>query len=131
MSYIQVVGEGIRRARKQHQCFDCRRSIAPDTDYAFQTCAMDGRAYTICQHIDCRDLANEYRHDASTCFSDYDDGFPPLQDEWSDSGEHDRLCDEYRGLFPHAVCRMEWWKQIADMRRQDMLRALTGGDDRE
>lgn len=124
--YIQVVAEGTRRARKHHQCFDCYRSISPGESYAFQTCIMDDSAYTICQHIDCRDLANEYRHDAGTDIYDYDDGFPPLKDEWGDSGEHDRLCDEYRGQFPHAVCRMEWSDQIADIRLADRLRALTG-----
>lgn len=125
MSYgPQVLAEGTRRARKHHQCFDCYRSIAPGKSYAFQTCKSEGSVYTIMQHLDCRDLANEYRSDAGLDVSDYDDGFPPLKDDWCESGDHDALCDAYRGFFPHAVCRMEWGAQIAEIRRADQLRAM-------
>lgn len=112
---------------KHHQCFDCYRSIAPGEMYAFQTNVYDGTVYTIAQHLDCRDLADHYRTDARLSLYDYDgDGLPPLKDDWCDSGEHDALCDQYRGLYPHAVCRMEWIEQIADFRLSDRLAAITG-----
>lgn len=124
MSYPTVLAGGTRRARKHHQCFDCYRSIAPGETYSFQSSVCDGSAYTLRQHLDCRDLATQYRRDVGLEYYAYDDGFGPLQDEWADSGEHDALCDQYRGQFPHAVTRMEWADQIADFRMADRLAAL-------
>lgn len=123
MSYIQVLAEGTRRARMYHQCFDCYRSIAPGDLYAFQTCKYDD-VYTIAQHLDCRDLAREYRCDVGLTAYDYDDGLPPLADDWRDSGEHDALCDVYRGRYPHVICRFELSDQLAEIRRTDRLRTL-------
>ena len=121
MSAPTTLSYGTRRARKHHQCFDCYRSIAPGQTYVHQTNVGDGHLYSLAQHLDCRDLADRYRHDAGLSMWDYADGFPPLKDDWCDSGDHDALCDQYRGFYPHAVCRMEWGEQVADIRLADRL----------
>ena len=106
MTYTVVLSEGTRRARKVHKCFDCYRSIEHGSEYAFQTCKSD-YVYTITQHMDCLALGEAYRAVCGSDVADYEDGFPPLKDEWIDSGEFSKLCDSYRREFPHAVARME------------------------
>ncbi len=107
-----VLSQGARTARKHHQCFECYRSISPGTQFGFQTNIYDGRVYTLSWHLDCEELGAEWRANA---MHDYDDeGFPPLRDEWCDSGEYPSLCDIYRGHFPHVIARMELTDQLRE-----------------
>lgn len=116
MSYVTQIDRGQRTIRKPHQCFHCYRSIPKGTTANFQSNVLDGRAYTLYTHPDCDGLWDQYMKDAGISPWDYDDGTPPLQDEWGDSGEFDSLCDAYRGQFPHVVCRMELIEQRAAIR---------------
>ena len=103
-----VISSGMRKARKTHQCFECYRSIGLGETYAYQTNVYDGRVYTIKWHVDCGACGSEYRDQIY-----YDDeGYPPLRDEWCDSGEYESILDGYRGLYPHVVARMELTDQI-------------------
>jgi hypothetical protein len=45
-------GTKIRFARKQHQCSECDRAIAPSESYAYSTYAFNGSAYShkACAH---------------------------------------------------------------------------------
>lgn len=105
---VKTVGFGTRTARKHHQCFECYRSIGPREKYGFQTNVYDGQIYTLSWHLDCAECGSEYRNGLG-----YDDeGFPPLRDDWLESGEYQRNCDDYRGLFPHVVARMELTDQL-------------------
>lgn len=108
MSYIQVLREGTRKARKQHQCFHCYRMIAVGEPYGFQTNKYDN-VYTICYHIDCEACATKCRDQSDYR---YGDEWGPLRDMWCDSGEYERECDAWRGFFPHVVARMELTDQL-------------------
>ena len=112
---ITVLSEGTRKARKPHQCYHCYRTIPVGETYRFQTCKYDD-VYTLCWHKDCAEAAEAYRRDQRLSVWDYDYGYPPLRDEWIDSGEFELMCNAYRGQFPHVVCRMELSEQKAALR---------------
>ena len=106
---VQMLNQGIRKARKPHQCFHCYRNIVPGETYGFQTNKYD-HVYTIAWHLDCEELAAKYRRLAA---HDYDDeGWPGLRDEWCDSGEYRTECNAWRGHYPHVVARMELSDQL-------------------
>jgi hypothetical protein len=112
-SEVKTIAQGISTARKHHQCFECYRNIAPNQKYGFQTNIFDGRVYTLKWHLDCAACGSEYR------ISSYydDDGFPPLRDEWIESGEYKQICNNYHKLFPHVVARMELTDQLREARK--------------
>ena len=107
---VVVMSSGIRKARKSHQCFECYRSIAPGETYVYQSNVYDGCAYTIKWHVDCGECGAEYRANADAYY--YDEGYPPLRDEWRDSGEYEETIEEYRGRYPHVIARMELTDQL-------------------
>lgn len=115
MSYIHVLNEGVRKARKEHQCFDCYRPIPVGEDHFFQTCKSD-HVYTLRQHKDCRAASDFYRKFHKLPDWDFDDGIPPLADMMRDYGERELDLAMLRGHFPHVVCRIEWHEQMADLR---------------
>lgn len=110
MSYVETLSEGTRKARKPHQCYHCYRKIARGEKYRYQTNKYDS-VYTLAFHLDCDALWWKYAKDAGIETWDYDEGWPPVKDEWRDSGEFEMLCNQYRGLYPHAVCRLEYTDQ--------------------
>ena len=110
--------EGIRTARKTHQCFDCYRPIYAGESYKFTVCIHNGAAYTLKQHFDCRDAAVFYRKAAGLHFRDFEDGYPPLADMIDNCGEFEADMALLRGRFPHVVCRMEFTQQIAEINYQ-------------
>lgn len=107
---VTTLAEGTRKARKSHQCFHCYRDIPNGETYGFQTNKYD-YVYTICWHLDCEELAREYRNISDLCD---DEGWGPLRDQWCDSGEYERECDWWRGHYPHVVARMELSDQIRE-----------------
>lgn len=107
---VKTIAQGVRTARKHHQCFECYRMIAPKQSYGFQTNIYDDRMYTLAWHLDCQECANQYRKITGHTYED--EGFPPLRDEWCESGEYDREVDWWRGEFPHVVARMELTDQL-------------------
>ena len=109
---VKTINQGTRTARKHHQCFECYRSIAPKTAYGFQTNVYDGAVYTLAWHLDCQECAHEYRKIGGMRYDD--EGFPPLRDEWCESGEYERECGWWRGLYPHVVARMELTDQLRE-----------------
>ena len=101
---VQLLNQGLRKARKRHRCFHCNRSISIGETYGFQTCKYDN-VYTLCWHIDCEELAAECRSLADHYYGD--EGWEGLRDMWCASGEYYRECDAWRGFYPHVVARME------------------------
>jgi len=112
---VKTIGGGVRKARRLRHCFECYREIAPGQDYAFQTNVYDGTVYTLAWHIDCGCCGSEYRRICAHYYDD-DEGFPPLRDEWLQSGEYEHECDRWRGLYPHVVARMELSDQLREAR---------------
>lgn len=114
-----LLAETRQVARKYHRCFDCGGWIAPGERYSRVNLAQDGSAYTLLRHIDCVAMSDEVvtaGHEPDYWY----DGVPPL---WEDEGVMDDL-DLWRGYYPHVVCRIEFRKQIAELRYQDRLRNL-------
>lgn len=105
-----VLTEGKRIARKSHQCFECYRAIEPGTEYGFQTCKYD-YVYTLCWHLDCHAMGGEWRRLTDEMCDD--EGYGPLRDSLLDSGEYVEALNEFRGEYPHVVCRMELTDQLA------------------
>lgn len=97
------------KARKPHQCFHCYRTITPGTVYS-RFVGKDGGIYVFPSHIDCNQAAWAYIGDCGPEY--FEDGSPPLYDEFSDSGEFSMLCNAYRGFYPHAITRLELTRQL-------------------
>lgn len=109
MTYVQLLDEGVRVNRKPHRCFDCYKIIPKGSPHKFQSCAYEGRAYTIRQHVDCAEASEFYRKFHGLRDWDFDiDGIPPLADMISDAGEHESDFSMLRGRFPHVTCRIEF-----------------------
>jgi len=107
MSGVSLINEGTLKARKSHTCFDCGRTIEKGTVYMFQTCAYDGRVYTLHSHSDCVEASKFYRNYNNLTPYDFDAGIPGLRNIIDDAGEHIYDYELLRGYFPHVVCRME------------------------
>jgi len=118
--HVTQLTRGQRKVRKPHQCFHCYKMIAPGETANFQTNKGD-YVYTLYTHPDCDALWDAYFKDSGLSPWDYDDGYPPLHDEWIESGEFENLCGVYRGQFPHAVCRLELNEQKAALRLGEMV----------
>jgi hypothetical protein len=108
-----VLSEGRRIARKPHKCFECYRTIAPGTEYGFQTCKYD-YVYTLAWHLDCHAMSQEWR-DLTDEYCD-EDGYCPLRDALCESGDYLAALDDFRGDYPHVVCRMELTDQLWEAR---------------
>lgn len=121
MSDITVLCDKRVRARKHHKCFHCYRSIVPGESHQKQTNKYDGSVYSLRFHDDCQACFDQYLQDSGMRHYDFYDGYPPLHDHWSDSGEIQSLCDQYRGYFPHVVTRMEHNMSDAEDRYQARL----------
>jgi hypothetical protein len=121
---VQRLSETRPVARKHHRCWHCNRMIAPGQRYLRQFLVCDG-TYTLAMHEDCDALWETYWVDiGESYYWSHEDGNPPLIEDWRGSGEFQNLCDDYRGLFPHAVTRLEWWDQKVEIARADRLRAV-------
>jgi len=118
---VRLISETRPVARKHRRCWHCGRMIAPGAQYVRQFLVYDG-GYALTMHTDCEALWQTYVLDASLYCSE--DGWPPMIEDWRGSGEFQTLCDAYRGLYPHAVTRLEWWDQKVGIVRVDRLRAM-------
>ncbi|MSU91872.1 hypothetical protein GE300_20055 [Rhodobacteraceae bacterium 2CG4] len=117
---MQVLDQGTATARKEHQCYDCYRTIAKGTVYSYCKTVDMGRAATCRSHVDCHEAAMaEVRR--GTAFDVYD-GVPPLKDMLGDSGQFQVEVDLLRGHFPHVATRLELGEQLSEIRWQDKLR---------
>lgn len=108
---IVVLQEGTRRAKKAHQCFHCYRMIEPGARYGYQTNKYDF-VYTLRWHIDCEEMAEKVR-DPSDHYDD--EGWGPLRDDLVYSGEYPECLEDWRGEYPHVVCRMELTDQLREV----------------
>lgn len=116
---VKLICETRPVARKHHRCWHCSRWIAPGARYRRAFLVYDG-GYHLNMHEDCESLWQTYFVDAD--LYDSGEGFSPLIEDWRGSGEFETLCNDYRGLFPHAVTRLEWWAQKVEIARADRLR---------
>ncbi len=110
---VEHLDNGIRKVRKNHQCYHCYQTIPAGTNAEFFTGKID-YIYTLYFHQDCEACWREYESDARLSICDFDDGYPPLMDDWIDSGDFERLCSAYRGKYPHVICRLELPEQKTD-----------------
>ena len=108
----QVLQQGTRKARVHHQCYHCYRHIGTGERYGYQNNVQDGSAYTLRWHLDCEELAEKCRTLSGENYYGSDEGWGPLRDDWMDSGEYQSLISEYRGVYPHVICRMEFTDQL-------------------
>lgn len=116
-----IISEETLRARKHHQCFHCYRSIALGEEHRRMFLKHDGEAYTLRFHFDCDQLWIAYDRDVGA--EDWGEGYAPIADDWTESGEFQNLCDHYRGRFPHAITRLELNEQIGEIQYSEMCRA--------
>lgn len=114
---VTVLEDRYLVGRKDHQCQECGCVIAKGTEHYVQVNVWDGDISRWRVHSDCAALywrANE-KHICT-----WDDAY-----ELSDFSI-DEL-EEFRGFFPHAVCRQELRREISDLRWQKR-RALSPTD---
>ena len=93
---IRTIRESTPVARKRHRCEECNRRIWPGTRYLRQLNCDGSDNWTFKAHIDCGELGIKVR-DKHHLWHDW----MPLHEmlEWA---------EEFRGYFPHAVCRLEF-----------------------
>lgn len=107
-----------RAARKSHQCFHCYQTIPKGEVHDVFT-GKDDTIYTIRSHLDCQYMSHE--RCGLIGWGNYWDGVPPLLDDIQDGGEFALECSQWRGKFPHVVCRLELGEQLAEIRWQEKL----------
>jgi hypothetical protein len=108
--YVRTISRGKRIARKPHNCFHCRRNIEIGQEYEFEVNFYD-EVYTLKYHLDCNEMSDEYSK-VSEYYFICDDGWPPLRDMMLHSGEYEQDCNNWRGLYPHVIARMELTDQL-------------------
>lgn len=82
-------------SRKSHRCEICGTEIPSRTKYLKSWGVFDGRWWEAKAHHDCADMHAHHNRGRS-------------EDDQCD----DYYLDEYRGRWPHAVCRIELRQQI-------------------
>lgn len=91
-------------ARKRHFCDHCGCGIEKGQRYIRAAFVDGGRAYSWASHEDCQALAIELWREYGLGFSD--DGICLMEEEWSE-------LKEWRGSYPHVICRMELRRDLA------------------
>ena len=102
----QLISLTTQAARKKHRCGECGHFIQKGTTYVRQFVVDGGDAWTWKMHEDCADAA-EYQFNQDG--GDYGDGRTPLVDYESCVGD---FPEWLRGMWPHVVCRLDYWRQI-------------------
>ena len=101
----KLVSESRPTARKPHRCENCGHMIPRGTKYVRQFCKDGGDVWGWISHEDCMDAATHlWKIDG--CY--YDDEIQPISEYENNTGV---FPDYIRGMFPHVICRLEWWKQ--------------------
>lgn len=86
------------KARKDHRCAECGGLIRKGVVYHKQTGIYDSHPYTWSVHKDCAQLFFKMNDDSGSWIDD--------QTRLSDFSLEE--IQDYRGYFPHAVCRFEF-----------------------
>lgn len=94
------------RAAKDHRCAVCGTTIPKGVVHHYQTSAYDGTVGSWRAHSDCAEM--HWHHNDGRAADDQVDGY---------------YLDEYRGRWPHAVCRIEFRLQVHEARERDEQRA--------
>ena len=74
-NYIRFLSQKIVKARKNHFCYECKNNIFPGEFYNRITYVYD-EIYSLCFHLCCEKLAEEYRKDVGWNYYDDDDVCP-------------------------------------------------------
>ena len=111
-----LVREATPVARKTHRCDDCQRFIERGTRYRRAFIVDGGDAWSWVSHQDCADLAWAVHQESHGRYADEEEMTPLIDEE-------PEYLDAFRGKFPHAVCRVEYSHQIAEIRNEDRLAA--------
>ena len=98
---ITTLSEETPVARKPHRCEECGRTIPKGARYLRQSNADGSQAWTFKAHEDCVALGIAYRT-KHRLWDEYD--WLPM---W-ELADGDHLLDQWRGRYPHAVCRLEF-----------------------
>lgn len=104
---VELINESIQIARKRHYCEECGREIVKGQPYLRQRCKDGGDVWTFKAHQDCAAWGTAYRNKHNDW--PWHGDFLPMYDLIE---PHE--FDEWRGLFPHAVCRLELSHQTRD-----------------
>ena len=95
-------------ARKNYKCEHCAKLIAAGASHTKVAGKFDGEFYSVRVHSDCHQLWGKVFEN----WGDPYDGMPyRFSDVFVESGDpigSQAELDEWRGLFPHAVCRVEF-----------------------
>lgn len=89
-------------ARKSHTCAVCGCSIPKGVKHHYQSGVYDGGIQSWRVHSDCAEM-HWHHNDGRECDDQCDDYY----------------LDEYRGIWPHAVCRIEYRQEIAERRLRE------------
>ena len=97
---ISNISEKIAPARKPHRCEECGRTIPKGESYLRQVNADGSQVWTFKAHTDCAALGAAYRT-THRLWDEYD--WLPMYE----LADGDHLLGQWRGYYPHAVCRLE------------------------
>jgi hypothetical protein len=96
-------------ARKEHRCDYCGDAIVSGTAYIRIAGHWNGDFYTAKGHLDCIEMWN----DAYSYWADPGEG---MDFNLSEACDDWQALVEWRGLYPHVICRIELSQQKSDLR---------------
>jgi len=104
---MEIIWESKQAAHHRHYCEECGRNIEKGQTYFRQRNKDGGDVWTFKAHLDCSDLGIAYRN-KNDAWRGYGDFIPMYEliepDEFN----------EWRGQYPHAVCRIDFSHQTRD-----------------
>lgn len=95
---ISNISEKIAPARKPHRCAECGRTIPKGEAYLHQVNSDGSQIWTYKAHVDCAEMSDQFRRENRL----WGDDWLPLHEYFDDP----RQVTAWRGLFPHAACRI-------------------------
>ena len=102
---ISNISEKIGPARKPHRCEECGRTIPKGEVYLRQVNADGSDIWTYKAHNDCAEMARHFRQQNRL----WHDEWLPLYEYFDDA----RQVTAWRGLFPHAACRVAFTQNLS------------------
>lgn len=105
MSDVWTLREKVGPARKPHRCEECGRTIPKGEVYLRQANTDGSQVWTYKAHVDCAEMSLQFRRDNRLWY----DEWYPLYELFDDV----RQVNAWRGLFPHAACRIAFTANLS------------------
>ena len=127
MSFDDFQTSKIRTAKKPHRCEYCRSVIPAGVQYVAMAGKWQGYFFHGKGHLDCRELWNSLYNDWADCAEGMAWNICEVFLETGECIEAQHALNARRGLFPHAVNRVEF--RLRNWLARTTLAELKGQND--